>query len=355
MISKIFEMQKPTAIEQAELKQHDFPARNILRVPFAKSKITSPVVTAPRRSEVLERRTQAGIHPGLDPSFRESDKLSEFRAKRWADIPSETQDLIDQARPTDQAASDKSERNQKVIAMLPLLHRLARKMRAHLPSHVEVEDLVGAGAIGLIDAVERFDASKKVKLESYAQHRIRGAIIDSLRSMDSASRDHRQKSKKTEAAYHKLENKLGRHATDEEFARAQGITLNTWYRTVQELQALGLEWLRPSESPMALRSIDDICDTPSAGSQFDLCYLREKREIMTRALDGLPQRERLILLLYYSRQITMKEIAAELKVDQSRISQLHSAALLRLRTSVMAMLRAPRYSEVVAQEGRMAA
>jgi len=245
-----------------------------------------------------------------------------------------------------------SARNHKVIEMLPLLQRVARKMRAHLPAHVEVDDLVGAGAIGLIDAVDKFDARKNVKLESYAQHRIRGAIIDSLRSMDGASRDQRKKSKQTEAAFRKLEGKLGRHATDEEFAQAQGISLKDWYRTVHELQALGLEWLRPSEPVLPQHSLDEMFASQSPDTQFDLCYQREKREILDRALAGLPPRERLILMLYYVRQLTMKEIAAQLRVDESRVSQLHSAALLRLRSTVMTLLRAPRHSDVWANEER---
>jgi len=241
-------------------------------------------------------------------------------------------------------------RNQKVVKMLPLLHRIAKKMRVHLPSHVEMDDLVGAGALGLIDAVERFDVRKNVKLESYAQHRIRGAIIDSLRAMDYASRDQRKKSKRTEAAFRELEGQLGRPATDEEFADAQGISLKAWYRTIQELQVLGLEWLRPMDSNSSRYSVEDTLCSHDRHDQFDLCYLREKREILNRALAGLPARERHILLLYYVHQRTMKQIGVELNIDESRVSQLHTAALLRLRTSVMTLLRAPRHSAVVAGE-----
>jgi len=234
--------------------------------------------------------------------------------------------------------------------MLPLLHRIARNMRAHLPSHVEVDDLVGAGALGLIDAVRKFDANKNVKLQSYAQHRIRGAIIDSLRAMDGASRDMRGRNKKAEKSMRDLESKLGRPATDDELARAQGISLNAWYRTVRDLQASGIEWMRPTDA-IGHRLFNQE-DLPAEGqdTQFNLCYLREKREILNRALAGLPNRERLILWLYYARELTMKQIGGQLKIDESRVSQLHSAALLRLRGAVSALLRAPQHSAVLAHQ-----
>lgn len=269
------------------------------------------------------------------PSGEESDSASASHAV-GALPPPAAADGTDEAR------------NQKVLTMLPLLHSIAKRMRVHLPSHVEMDDLVGAGAIGLIDAVQKFDARKNVKLESYAQHRIRGAIIDSLRAMDCASRDQRKKSKKTEAAFRALEGKLGRAASDEEFARAQGITLSTWYRTIRELQALGLKWLRPTESSGQQHLTEETLTSHDGNSQFDLCYLREKREILNRALASLPCRERLILLLYYIRQLTMKQIGEQLDVNESRVSQLHSAALLRMRTTVMTLLRAPRHSAVAA-------
>ena len=243
-------------------------------------------------------------------------------------------------------------RNQKVVEMLPLLHRIAKKMRVHLPPQIEVDDLVGAGAIGLIDAVQKFDASKNVKLESYAQHRIRGAMIDSLREMDTAPQSLRRKSKKAAAAHRELEGKLCRPATDEEFASAQGLSLEEWYKAVHELQALGVGWFRPTDESSTLHFIEETIPSNDEHDQFDMCYLREKREILNRALGALPSRERRMLMLYYVHHLTMKQIAAELDIDESRVSQLHSATLLRLRTTVTLQLRAPRHSAVLANNNQ---
>ncbi|MGD0697193.1 MAG: FliA/WhiG family RNA polymerase sigma factor [Terriglobia bacterium] len=288
------------------------------------------------------------------PEFERGAKVEVIRLRPHSFPPSGDPHFISastekgQAPPRSSSEPSDASRNRKVIEMLPLLHRVARKMRAHLPSHVEVDDLVGAGALGLIDAVQKFDASKNVKLESYAQHRIRGAIIDSLRAMDGASRDMRKKNKKAEAAFRELEGRLGRPATDDEFARAQGVSLKAWYKTIQELQALGVEWLRLTDSGSRQHFTEETLPCDGQDDQFDLCYLREKREIFNRALAGLSSRERLILLLYYVREQTMKHIGAQLNIDESRVSQLHSAALLRLRTTVMTLLRAPRHSALMA-------
>lgn len=250
-------------------------------------------------------------------------------------------------------AADNAVRDQKVIEMLPLLHRIAKKMRVHLPANVEVDDLVGAGALGLIDAAKKFDARKSVKFETYAQYRIRGAIIDGLRAMDDAPRNLRDRNKKAETALRELEGRLRRPATDEEFAEAQGISLNAWYRRVHELQMLGVEWFRETDSSDDPHNfIEETVPSPDRDNQFDLCYLREKREILNRALAALPSRERLILVLYYVRQFTMMQIADELNIDESRVSQIHSVALLHLRTTVMTMLRAPRHSTVLADDGQ---
>lgn len=188
-----------------------------------------------------------------------------------------------------------------MIELLPLLHRIARNMRAHLPSHVEVDDLVGAGALGLIDAVRKFDTKRNVKLESYAQHRIRGAILDSLRAMDGASRDMRKKNKKAEESFRLLESRLGRSPTDEEMARAGGISLKAWHNTIRDLKPLGVEWLRPDDAIDQHHFTEDTLPAQDPHDQVDSCYLGEQREILNRALAVLQSRERLIIWLYYVR------------------------------------------------------
>jgi RNA polymerase sigma factor FliA len=238
----------------------------------------------------------------------------------------------------DNTRGTEAERNARAAELFPMLQRVARKMRAHLPAHVEVDDLVGAGSVGLVDAIGKFDPRKRVKIESYAQHRIRGAILDSLRTMDGASRDLRRKIKQAERVHHELEAKLGHPATDPEMARAQGLSLKDWYRTLRDFQPLGIDWLRPAGHVAEQFAAENL---PAAitEDQFDLCYRREKIDILNRALAGLSERERLIMSLYYARERTMKQIGSQLKIDESRVSQLHSAALVRLRIAVTSLTR----------------
>jgi RNA polymerase sigma factor for flagellar operon FliA len=200
-----------------------------------------------------------------------------------------------------------------------------------------VDDLIGNGVLGLVDAVSKFDTTKRVKLESYARHRVRGGILDGLRNVDPASRDLRRKNKRIQKLYRELEVKLGRPVMDEEIAAALGMTLAQWHSTLNEIQSVGFDFgartisagptsKRPSVEP-ALLAGDDA-------DPFDLCYRREQHEILGRALSHLRERERQIITLYYQQELTMKQIAERINVDESRVSQLHSAALARLKATV---------------------
>ncbi|PYV07255.1 MAG: FliA/WhiG family RNA polymerase sigma factor [Acidobacteria bacterium] len=232
--------------------------------------------------------------------------------------------------------------DQLMVRLLPLVKRMALQMREHLPAHVDLDDLVGAGVLGLIDAVRKFDARKHVKLESYARHRIRGAILDGLRSLDAASRDMRKKAKGAEKVYRELERKLGRPVGDDEMAGALGVSLKKWYRTVQELQPVGVDWLRPMEAAELRQQDPETLVASPQASAFDQRYRREQKAILNRAMTCLTERDRLMMSLYYERGLTMKEIGEKLGVDESRVSQLHSAALARLESRVKAMLRPAR-------------
>jgi RNA polymerase sigma factor for flagellar operon FliA len=226
--------------------------------------------------------------------------------------------------------------------LLPLVKRMALKMREHLPAHIEVDDLVGAGALGLVDAIHKFDPRRLVEIGKYAKLRIRGAMLDGLRDMDIASRDLRKKSKKVERVYRELQGKMGRPVSDEEMAAALRMDLQEWYRTAQEIQALGADWLRPLVLGGTKRVRDDALVAKDSENQFDLAYLRERKEILDSSLACLSKRERLIISWYYDTGLTMKQIASKLGIDESRVSQLHSAALVRLRSLVEKKVRARR-------------
>jgi len=240
------------------------------------------------------------------------------------------------------AGTRDSDRDQLMVRLLPLVKRMALQMRERLPAHVDLDDLVGAGVLGLIDAVRKFDARKHVKLESYARHRIRGAILDGLRSLDGASRDMRKKAKGAEKVYRVLERKLGRPVGDEEMAAALGVSLKKWYRTVHELQPVGVDWLRPMEAAELRQQDPETLAARPQATAFDRCYRGQQQAILNRALISLSERDRLMMSLYYERDLTMKEIGEKLGVDESRVSQLHSAALGRLESRVKVMLRPAR-------------
>jgi RNA polymerase sigma factor FliA len=231
-----------------------------------------------------------------------------------------------------------------MVQLLPMVKRLAFRMRAHLPARVDVNDLIGAGTLGLIDAVRKFDARKHVKLESYARYRIQGAILDGLRDLDPASRDMRKKAKKAEQAHRDLESRLGRPVEDEEMAAGLGISLRKWHRTVNELQPAGLDWLRPMEAAEFKEPHQDALPDPTEHDALDRCYRREQTEILNRAMTCLSERDRELISLYYEQELTMREIGDRLGIDESRVSQIHSGVLLRLQTRVRAMLRPPRPS-----------
>jgi RNA polymerase sigma factor for flagellar operon FliA len=212
---------------------------------------------------------------------------------------------------------------------------------------VEVDELLANGVVGLVDAVSKFDTSKQVKLESYARHRVRGGILDGLRGADPASRDLRRKSKRIQSLYHELEVKLGRPVKDEEIAAVLGMTLPQWHHTLNEIQSVGFDFRsRPiSAGPTAKRApAEPALLAGNNADPFDLCYRREQREIMGRALSHLRERERQIITLYYNQELTMQQIADRMNIDESRISQLHSAALARLKASVDSLLH-PRHAQ----------
>ncbi len=238
------------------------------------------------------------------------------------------------------------DRQKLLVEMLPIVKRIALQIREHLPAHVELDDLIGNGVVGLVDAVAKFDASKQVKLESYARHRIRGSILDGLRGADPVSRDMRRKNKTIQKVYREMEVKLGRPVRDEEMAAAMGLTLQKWHQTLSETQSAGSDGATRTlsagpTSKLASRPVEPGLLADESADPFELCYRREQKEILARALSHLRERDRLVINLYYEKELTMQQIADRLQVDESRISQLHSAALVRLKLGVDSLLRPP--------------
>jgi RNA polymerase sigma factor for flagellar operon FliA len=279
------------------------------------------------RSENLSRRSPGVLREG--GGFSAASKLRKREAH---------------GRTGREEERERRNREDRILKLLPLVKRMAMQMRERLPLHVELDDLVGAGVLGLVDAVRKFDSRKDVKLESYARHRIRGAMLDGLRCVDSASRDMRKKEKSAERVYRSLEAKLGRAPDNAEIAEALGLTLAKWHRMVGELRAVGFDWLRPIDSVGAKDPCEPTGESLAADgrhTQFDLCYHRERRDLLGQALRRLPDRDQEIVQLYYHHDLTMRQIGGRLGIDESRVSQLHAAALARLRLRINEMVTYP--------------
>ncbi|MBM4245004.1 MAG: FliA/WhiG family RNA polymerase sigma factor [Deltaproteobacteria bacterium] len=221
--------------------------------------------------------------------------------------------------------------DQALRTHLPLVKRVVRRLLVHKPANVEADELVNWGLDGLLQALQRFDSTRQVEFEAYARLRIRGAILDRLRATDFMARSLRRKANKLERAYQTLEGRLGRPATEEEVAAEleMGVDeLRDVLSAIGRSGVVGLEDL--GEAPAQEQpAIEDILDVERVDPLAALLS-RERAKLVADAIDRLPERERSVIALYYREGITMREVAAVLGVTESRVSQLHSQALLRL-------------------------
>ena len=222
---------------------------------------------------------------------------------------------------------------------LPQVRYIARRIHARLPRHVPFEDLVHAGVVGLMDALQKFDLGKRVQFGSYAKYRIRGAILDSLRELDWSPRDLRRQARSLEQAHDRLRLQLGRFPTEPELAHELAMPLVELQKLLAEINSLEIGTLR-TISPRDGKE-EDLTDRVSASrdeSPFTECLNLEMKELMARAIEDLPERERQVLSLYYFQELTMKEIGALMGVGESRVSQIHSVAVSRLRAEVAGLV-----------------
>jgi RNA polymerase sigma factor FliA len=224
------------------------------------------------------------------------------------------------------------ERDQIVIEHLPLVKAIAVRVHENLPVHVDLDDLVHAGVLGLFDAVEKYDSTKNVAFHAYAKHRIKGAILDSLRQLDWASRDQRKRQKQVEAATRDLSGKLGRTPTESEVAGEMGLSLERWRRTLLELRTVGLVSATPAPDGERDR-VQEFAATPDFQPDR-ICAHNQLRTTLARAIGSLPERYQKVVFLYYTNDMTMKEIGDVMGVNESRISQIHKTALKRMATAL---------------------
>jgi RNA polymerase sigma factor for flagellar operon FliA len=227
--------------------------------------------------------------------------------------------------------SDEAEREQLMLEHMPAVRWMARRIHERLPQHVDMEDLVSAGTLGLLDAFRKFDPAKKVQFRSYAQFRIRGAILDSLRTLDWSPRDLRRKGRAVEESIRRLTAQYGRAPSEPETAREMHLSLEEYQQLLGELKGLEIGTLHLERSEdSGEEELAYIPERPEEDPLFR-CLRGEMRERLAAAIDQLPERERLVVTLYYYEEMTMKEIGLALGVVESRVSQIHSSAVLHMR------------------------
>jgi RNA polymerase sigma factor for flagellar operon FliA len=216
----------------------------------------------------------------------------------------------------------------------PLVRRLAHQMIAKLPANVEIDDLIQVGMIGLHDAMSRFDAAQGVQFETFATQRIRGAMLDELRGNDWMSRGNRRQQREIEAAVHKLEQRLGHAPHESEIAQEMGISLQDYQNMLTKVRGTQLVYL---EDMSGDEGSDDFLDRHVANEDVNpLAMLQDHRmrEALVEAIKHLPEREQYVMSMYYEHDMNLKEIAAVLKVTESRVCQLHSQSIARLRVKL---------------------
>jgi RNA polymerase sigma factor for flagellar operon FliA len=226
-------------------------------------------------------------------------------------------------------------RDRLILTYAPLVKYVAGRLGSGLPAHVDEGDLVSYGLLGLIGAIERYEPDRDVKFETYAIARIKGAIIDELRAMDWVPRSVRSRAREIERAISELEAKLGRAPTDEEIAGKVGITTEELEESLSEIArssiaALDELWTVSGSGGDQIALIDTIEDTEAPDPQSSLSQT-EMREAIADAIARLPEREKLVVTLYYYEELTLREIGEVLGVTESRVSQLHTKAILRLK------------------------
>jgi RNA polymerase sigma factor for flagellar operon FliA len=233
-------------------------------------------------------------------------------------------------------AISSTESDDLVIQELPQVYYIAARIRERLPQHVEMEDLVSAGVVGLLEATRSFDGSKNVQFKTFAKFRIRGAILDSLRETDWGSRYMRRRGREIADATARLEAKLGRHPSETEIAQEMQLEPEHLRRLIAQLDSLQLAGQSVAVSNDRSESLDVIESAPNLDDPdpFELCLEGEMKEHLAEAISKLSEREQLILSLYYREELTMKEIAKVVGVALSRVSQIRQETMVKLKASL---------------------
>jgi len=236
----------------------------------------------------------------------------------------------------------KSLNDQLIMEHTPLVKYIAHKIALRVPPHIEVGDLIDAGIIGLIDAIKKYNPARDVKFRTYAEFRIRGAILDELRSLDWVPRSIRSMLGKLEGTHLTLEQRLGRPATDEEVAEEMEMEMEDFYDLLRQAGRVSVTSIDQSWNDKdSRRTVADVLEDQSGNTPFEKFCTNETRDLLAKAINELPGKERLVISLYYYEELTMKEIADVLDLTESRVSQIHTKAILTLKKKVNRAMNQP--------------
>ncbi|MFZ3230823.1 MAG: FliA/WhiG family RNA polymerase sigma factor [Pseudobdellovibrio sp.] len=218
----------------------------------------------------------------------------------------------------------------------PLIKFVAQKIAVRLPPNIELDDLISAGSIGLMDAIDKWDPSRDNKFKTYAEFRIRGSILDELRAQDWVPRSVRDKSKALDRSVAKLEIELGRNPTDEEISSNLNMSMDEFHDLVNQVRPVSLLSIddQPTFSDSDKKSISNLLEGSKSGNPFNQLNVKVIKDVVAKAIEELPERQRLVLSLYYFEDLNLKEIGQVLRVTESRVSQLHAQAVTRLRAKL---------------------
>ncbi|MDR3723805.1 MAG: FliA/WhiG family RNA polymerase sigma factor [Terracidiphilus sp.] len=226
------------------------------------------------------------------------------------------------------------EQERILLEHLPIVRYLARRIHERLPQHVDIEDLVSAGVVGLMDAFQKFDPGKKVQFRSYAQFRIRGAILDSLRTLDWSPRELRRKGRAVEEAIRSVTGRIGHAPGEAEVAEEMGLGLEEYQQLLGDLKGLEIGTLHMERNEdSGEEELAYVPGRPEEDPLF-LCLRGELEDRLSESIANLPDRERLVMTLYYYEEMTMREIGLALGVVESRVSQVHASAVAHLRSAL---------------------
>ncbi len=229
-----------------------------------------------------------------------------------------------------------AQKDKLIMEYAPLIKFIAQKIAIRLPSNIELDDLISSGVIGLMDAIEKYDPTRDNKFKTYAEFRIRGSILDELRAQDWVPRSVRDKAKLLDRTLIKLEAELGRSATDEEIADKLEMSTEEFYDLVNQVKPVSVLSIdeQATFSTVDKRSILNLLDGCKINNPFNQLNLKSVKEVVTQSIEDLPERQRLVLSLYYYEDLNLKEIGRILRVTESRVSQLHAQAITRLRAKL---------------------